>query len=382
LAGLAAVLPRGSYHLAAEPDPAEAVQLYLGWGLGTYRFKRYKRQAAIGAKLILPREISSEVQNLLEAQNLVRDLINTPTEDMGPDELENIIGELAVEFGGTFRSISGKTLLDENFPAIHAVGRASHRLPRLVHMHWGEPENPRIALVGKGVCFDTGGLDIKSAAGMGKMKKDMGGAAHVIALARLIMQHSLPVQIDLWVPAVENSIAGNAYRPGDIISTRKGLSVEIGNTDAEGRVILCDALTRACEDDPELIFDFATLTGAARVALGTDLPPLFCNDLEVARAIQDEGDCVQDPLWTMPLYAPYAALLNSPVADLNNISKSSFGGCITAALYLQEFVAAESTWAHIDTYGWNDGDRPGRPGGGEALGLRAVFSYLQDRYAG
>ncbi len=381
LAALAAVLPRGSYHLADEPDPAEAVQLYLGWGLGAYRFNHYKKQAAIGAKLVLPREISSDVQNLLEAQNLVRDLVNTPTEDMGPDQLENVIGELAVEFGGSFRSISGKALLDENYPAIHAVGRASHRAPRLVHLNWGDPEHPRVALVGKGVCFDSGGLDIKSALGMSKMKKDMGGAAHVIALARLIMQHQLPVHLDLWVPAVENSISGNAYRPGDIIPTRKGLSVEIGNTDAEGRVVLCDALARACEDEPELLIDFATLTGAARVALGTDLPALFCNDPQIAQAIQDEGDCVEDPLWTMPLYAPYARLLDSQVADLNNISKGGYGGCITAALYLQKFVAAETAWVHIDTSGWNDRKRPGRPDGGEALGLRAVYGYLAANYS-
>ena len=381
LGSLAGILPRGSYHLADEPDPAEAVQLYLGWGLGVYRFDRYKKHPAAAAKLILPREISAQVQSLLNAQNLVRDLINTPTEDMGPDQLEAVISDLAGEFSAGFECISGDDLLEQNYPAIHAVGRASHRPPRLIHLHWGESHHPRVALVGKGVCFDTGGLDIKSAAGMLKMKKDMGGAAHVIALAKLIMESGLPVQLDLWVPAVENSIAGNAYRPGDIIATRKGLSVKIGNTDAEGRVVLCDALARACEDEPDLIVDFATLTGAARVALGADLPPLFSNDLTVARALQDEGDCVQDPLWTMPLYAPYDALLNSPIADLNNIGKTSFGGCITAALYLQRFVTSGSTWVHIDTYGWSDGKRPGRPGGGEALGLRAVYSYLAAQYS-
>lgn len=376
LGSLAGALPRGLYRLAAEPDPSEAVQLYLGWGLGAYRFGRYKKRPATGVKLVLPRQISTAVQRLLNAQDLVRDLINTPTEDMGPDQLEEVVHNLAAEFSAEFECICGDDLLEQNYPAIHAVGRASHRPPRLIHLHWGGPGQKRIALVGKGVCFDTGGLDIKSAAGMAKMKKDMGGAAHVIALAKLIMERELPVQLDLWVPAVENSISGNAYRPGDIIATRKGLSVEIGNTDAEGRVVLCDALARACEDEPDLLIDFATLTGAARVALGTDLPPLFSNDPGLARLLQDEGDCVQDPLWTMPLYAPYDAMLNSPIADLNNISKGSYAGCITAALYLQRFVTPETAWAHIDTYGWNDGKRPGRPGGGEALGLRAVFSYL------
>ena len=381
LGSLANALPRGSYHLGVEPDPAEAVQLYLGWGLGAYRFNRYKKSPATAVKLILPREISTEVQRLLEAQNLVRDLINTPTDHMGPDHLEQVVRDLAEEFSASIECISGNDLLVQNYPAIHAVGRASHRPPRLIHMHWGEPGHPRIALVGKGVCFDTGGLDIKSAMGMLKMKKDMGGAAHVIALARLVMENALPLQVDLWVPAVENSIAGNAYRPGDIIATRKGLNVEIGNTDAEGRVVLCDALARACENEPELVIDFATLTGAARVALGPDLPPLFSNDPDLARALQDEGDCVQDPLWTMPLYAPYKAMLDSPIADLNNISKGGYGGCITAALYLEQFVNPDIPWAHIDTYGWSDGKRPGRPGGGEALGLRAAYSYLAARYS-
>jgi len=247
-------------------------------------------------------------------------------------------------------------------------------------MTWGDEAAPLLALVGKGVCVDTGGLDLKSATGMAHMKKDMGGGAHALALARLVMQHKLPVRLLLLIPAVENSVAGNAYRPGDVIETRKGLSVEIGNTDAEGRVVLSDALAYASEQLPDLIIDFATLTGAARIAMGTELTPLFSNHLDVARAIQDAGDEVEDPMWTLPLYQPYRKLIESQIADLNNIGKTSFGGCITAALFLEHFVETEIPWVHIDTYAWNQADRPGRPQGGEALGLRAVFRYLQSRY--
>jgi leucyl aminopeptidase len=260
------------------------------------------------------------------------------------------------------------------------VGRASDREPRLVQMTWGNEKAPLVALVGKGVCFDTGGLDLKSATGMAHMKKDMGGGAHALALASLVMQHKLPVRLLLLIPAVENSVAGNAYRPGDVIETRKGLSVEIGNTDAEGRVVLSDALAFACEQKPDLVIDFATLTGAARVAMGTELTPLFSNHIDVARAIQEAGEEVEDPMWTMPLYQPYRKLIESPIADLNNTGKTSLGGCITAALFLEHFVEPEIPWVHIDTFAWNQTDRPGRPSGGEALGLRAVFRYLQSRY--
>jgi leucyl aminopeptidase len=247
-------------------------------------------------------------------------------------------------------------------------------------MTWGDEHAPLLALVGKGVCFDTGGLDLKSATGMALMKKDMGGGAHALALASLVMQHKLPVRLLLLIPAVENSVAGNAYRPGDVIETRKGLSVEIGNTDAEGRVVLSDALAYASEQMPDLVIDFATLTGAARIAMGTELTPLFSNHIEVARAIQDAGDEVEDPMWAMPLYQPYRKLIESPIADLNNSGKTSFGGCITAALFLEHFVEAEIPWVHIDTFAWNQADGPGRPQGGEALGLRAVFKFLQSRY--
>ena len=277
-------------------------------------------------------------------------------------------------------SIQGEDLLNENFPAIYAVGRASHREPRLLKMEWGQADHPQLVLCGKGVCFDTGGLDLKPAAGMRLMKKDMGGAAHVLALARLIIQAQLPVSLMVLVPAVENAVSANAYRPGDVIATRKGLSVEIGNTDAEGRVVLADALAYACEQEPELVIDFATLTGAARVALGTDLPPVFSNNLSIANDIVEAGEHEEDPLWLMPLYQPYRELLKSNIADLNNMGKTSYGGCITAALFLEYFVTGQTDWVHIDTFAWNLAARPGRPEGGEALGLRAVFRYLQQRY--
>ena len=299
---------------------------------------------------------------------------------MGPQQLADAVTVQADLYDADFDAIVGADLLTRNYPAIHAVGRASDREPRLIQMSWGDEHAPLLALVGKGVCFDTGGLDLKSATGMALMKKDMGGGAHALALASLVMRHKLPVRLLLLIPAVENSVAGNAYRPGDVIETRKGLSVEIGNTDAEGRVVLSDALAYACEQKPDLVIDFATLTGAARIAMGTELTPLFSNHLEVARAIQDAGEEVEDPMWTMPLYQPYRKLIESPIADLNNIGKTSFGGCITAALFLEHFVEAEIPWVHIYTFAWNQADSPGRPQGGEALGLRAVFRYLLSSY--
>jgi leucyl aminopeptidase len=325
--------------------------------------------------------MAAEVQALLDAQCLVRDLVNTPTEDMGPGELAAAVEKEAVSFAATTRVLSGDELLTQNFPAIHAVGRASHRPPMLIELNWGEANHPLLALVGKGVCFDTGGLDLKNSAGMALMKKDMGGAAHALALARLVMQSRLPVRLKLLIPAVENAVAGNAYRPGDVIPTRKGLNVEIGNTDAEGRVVLSDALAYASESKPDLIVDFATLTGAARVALGSDLPALFSNSRDLARVIQDVGDACEDPLWTMPLYRPYRDLIKSSIADINNNSRSPYGGCITAALFLEYFVPPNCDWVHLDTFAWNQSSRPGRPEGGEALGLRAMYRYLQRRYA-
>ena len=380
LAGLQKALPRGNYQLLTELDQQQTELAYLGWGLAAYRFRRYKKVPLPKARLLLPKEIKDRVDALLEAQNLVRDLINTPTEDFGPAELVEAVRLQAGEYAASMEVFTGDDLLDHNFPAVHAVGRASDSPPALIHLRWGDEGHPRLALVGKGVCFDSGGLDIKSAAGMLKMKKDMGGAAHALALARLVMALELPVRLDLIIPAVENSISGNAYRPGDVISTRQGLTVEIGNTDAEGRIILSDGLTLACEQQPDLIIDFATLTGAARVALGTDLPALFTNSREVSAGLYQAGERVSDPVWPMPLYQPYKKLLASKIADLSNISKSSFGGAITAALFLEHFVARDIPWVHLDTYAWSDSDKPARPAGGEAMGLRAVFDFLSRRY--
>jgi leucyl aminopeptidase len=374
-------LPEGIYRLQCDWDPQQRLQASLGWGLAAYRFDRYKKSKTPQATLLLDEDIDKDVRALCDAQCLVRDLVNTPTEHMGPGQLADAVIVQADFSGGDSEVIVGQDLLTRNFPAIHAVGRASDREPRLVQMTWGDEEAPLLALVGKGVCFDTGGLDLKTAAGMALMKKDMGGGAHVLALARLVMQYKLPVRLLVLIPAVENSVSGNAYRPGDVIDTRKGLSVEIGNTDAEGRVVLADALAYACEQNPDLVIDFATLTGAARIAMGPELTPLFSNHIDVARAIQDAGEESEDPMWTMPLYQPYRKLIESPIADLNNSGKSSYGGCITAALFLEHFVEAEIPWVHIDTFAWNQANHPGRPQGGEALGLRAVFRYLQLRYA-
>jgi leucyl aminopeptidase len=380
LAALLAKLPDGVYRLQCDWEQEQRLQASLGWGLATYCFDRYKKNNKRQAELLLDEDIDAEVRALCDAQCLVRDLVNTPTEHMGPQQLADAVTGQADRYDADCETIVGQDLLNRNYPAIHAVGRASDREPRLIKMTWGDEAAPLLALVGKGVCFDTGGLDLKSATGMAHMKKDMGGGAHALALARLVMQHKLPVRLLLLIPAVENSVSGNAYRPGDVIETRKGLSVEIGNTDAEGRVVLSDALAYASEQLPDLVIDFATLTGAARIAMGTELTPLFSNHIEVARAIQEAGIEVEDPMWTMPLYQPYRKLIESPIADLNNAGKTSFGGCITAALFLEHFVEAEIPWVHIDTFAWNQADSPGRPQGGEALGLRAVFRYLQSRY--
>ena len=373
-------LPEGNYRLQCDWDREQRLQASLGWGLAAYRFDRYKAAGGGQPRLVLEDNVDQDVRRLLDAQCMVRDLVNTPTEDMGPRQLAEAAEQLAARHDAEFSVIEGEDLLTHNFPAVHAVGRASTRPPRLIELAWGDEDAPLLALVGKGVCFDTGGLDLKPAAGMLLMKKDMGGAAHVIALAGLVMEYELPVRLLMLVPAVENSVSGNAYRPGDIIPTRKGLSVEIGNTDAEGRVILSDALALACEQEPDLVIDIATLTGAARIALGPDLPPLFSNRDDVAEGIRQAGLDVEDPLWIMPLHGPYNKMIESPIADLNNAAPSPFGGCITAALFLEHFVNPQTPWVHIDTFAWNQANRPGRPKGGEALGLRAVFRYLQSRY--
>ena len=308
-------------------------------------------------------------------------LVNTPTEDMGPAELDGEVRELAGRHGASYREWVGDELIAGNFPTIHAVGRASHRAPRLAELTYGVEDAPHLVLIGKGVCFDTGGLDIKPADGMRWMKKDMGGAAHAIALAELVLHAKLPVRLTLLVPAVENAISGNAYRPGEVIRTRAGLSVEVDNTDAEGRLVLCDALAYAAEQKPDLILDFATLTGAARVALGPELPALFANRDDVAEALLAAARETRDPLWRLPLWRPYLAMLDSTIADLTNAGASRHAGAITAALYLERFVSEALAWCHLDVYSWNDSERPGRPRGGEAQGLRAYFAFLKTHYA-
>ncbi len=383
LAHLPMLLPPGNYSLSERGLPLDAARVALGFALGSYQFDRYKKPRREPAKLLTPLgQYLDEVAALAAATARTRDLVNTPTEDMGPAELGDATRAIAARFGAQYREWIGNELLDAHFPAIHAVGRASHRAPRLLEVLAGDPAHPEIVIVGKGVCFDTGGLDIKPPDGMRHMKKDMGGAAHAIALAELLLERRLPIRLRLLVPAVENAISANAYRPGEVIRTRAGLSVEIDNTDAEGRVILCDALTYAAESKPALIVDFATLTGAARVALGPDLPALFGNDDAWRDQLVAIGREVQDPLWPMPLWQPYLSMLESGIADLANAGPSKHAGAITAALYLQRFVPPATPWLHLDTYAWNDSDRPGRPRGGEAMGLRAVYELLKRRFPG
>lgn len=371
-------LPAGDWAVAAPLGADEQAALELGWGMGSYRFTRYRKPARLPARL-LSATPDADAQAVLDAVLRVRDWVNTPTEDMGPQQLEDIARELAAAHGAQLSVTAGDALLEANYPTIHAVGRASHRAPRIIELSWGDETHPRLALVGKGVCFDTGGLDLKGADGMRNMKKDMGGAAHALALAGLVMARKLPVRLSLLVPAVENAVGPNALRPGEVVVTRAGISVEIDNTDAEGRLILCDALARAGELQPDAILDFATLTGAARVALGPDVPALFANDDTLANAWQSAGDAVRDPVWRMPLWRPYLRYLNSHVADLANAG-SRMAGAVTAALYLERFVPPRTPWAHLDTYAWTDADRPGHPAGGEALGLRAAWAMLKQRY--
>src|SRR5688572_25530940 len=380
LAALPTSLPKGDDRLAESLRRSEAEAACFAWAIGAYRFQRYKKRDGDLARLVWPAGVDrAAVRRLVAALTLARDLINTPAEDMGPPHLADAAKAVAKAHKATFNVIVGDDLLKKNYPAIHAVGRAASRPPRLIDLSWGSG-GPRLTLVGKGVCFDTGGLDLKPSSGMLLMKKDMGGAALMLALAQMIMDAALKIRLRLLIPAVENSVSGNSYRPLDVIRTRKGITVEIGNTDAEGRVILCDALAEAqgtkVGDKPDLILDAATLTGAARVALGPDLPALFCNDDEIAEAILRHGKAEDDPLWRLPLHKGYRAMLDSKVADINNVSSGPYAGAITAALYLQEFIDSGMPWAHIDTLAWNTRDRPGRPEGGEALCLRALFSFV------
>ncbi|MBX7082018.1 MAG: leucyl aminopeptidase family protein [Nannocystaceae bacterium] len=376
-------LPPGRYRLERPLSPERASFAAMAWALASYGFGRYKSRERKPAVLVWPKGADPKhVARTVDAIVHGRDLVNTPASDMGPVELAAAAIALAKRFDARCDVIVGDGLLARNYPTIHAVGRASTRAPRLVDIRWGDASAPRLTLVGKGVCFDSGGLDLKTASGMKLMKKDMGGAASVMALAHMIMDAGLPVQLRVLLPIVENSVAGNAYRPGDVIRTRKGTTVEIGNTDAEGRLILCDALAEADSEDPDLLIDFATLTGAARVALGTDLPALFSTDDGVRDAILAAGVAQHDPLWALPLFAPYRKHLDSPIADLNNVGSVSEGGAITAALFLREFVAKQRRFVHIDTMAWNVSARPGRPAGGEILGVRGVFAALAERYRG
>lgn len=379
LAKAADALPEGIYRLGG----AEAGDAMLGWLLAHYRFDEYRSEPKIkGPRILLtnePGRIAAAVA-LAEATSLVRDLVNRPAGDLGPEALEQEVQRIAKAHKATTHITKGHAL-EAGFPLIHAVGKAAARdhAPRLIELEWGDERHPRIAIIGKGVCFDSGGLDIKPATGMRLMKKDMGGAAHAIALAELIMKAHLPVRLHLLIPAVENAISGGALRPGDIVKSRAGLHVEIDNTDAEGRLILADAMTKAVEDKAELMIDFATLTGAARTALGPDLPALFANVDDLAGAILDAADASGDPVWRLPLWKPYADMLDSDIADTMN-SGGAFAGAITAALFLQKFVPDNIPWAHLDTYAWRGTAKPARPKGGEALGLRAVYRYLTQVY--
>ena len=371
----------GTYFVKNAPSEAALAAGALGWALCHYKFDKYlSSEAPEKPVLALPGSINIQpILDQAKAISLVRDLVNTPTEDLGPADLQDAAEALAEEFSGTCSTIVGGDLLEENFPAIHVVGRAAAlgREPRLIDLQWGDGTHPKVTLVGKGVCFDTGGLDLKTGGSMRLMKKDMGGAANALGLARLVMAAGLKIRLRVLIPAVENAVAGDSYRPGDVIATRKGLSIEIGNTDAEGRIVLCDALALACEEKPDLLMDFATLTGAARVALGADLPATYANDETLWQALEAGTQTAGDPLWRMPLWEGYDESLASPIADLCNISDGPMGGSITAALYLQRFIEPGIIWSHIDLFSWNPSVKPGRPKGGEAQAIRAVFSAIQ-----
>jgi len=376
---LAKALPSGDWYFAATPEkPALAA---LGILLGGYVFTRYGKKPGRDLRLAAPAGTDVDrLRRTADAVSLTRDLVNTPTSDMGPEQLEQAARALAGRFKAKISVVKGDELLAKNFPMIHAVGRASADAPRLIDITWGPKSGPKVTLVGKGVCFDTGGLDIKPAASMLTMKKDMGGAANVLGLASMIMASGLKVRLRVLIPAVENAIAGNAFRPGDVLTSRKGLTVEIGNTDAEGRLVLADALALADEEAPDLLIDMATLTGAARVALGPDLPPFYTDDEALASAVSAAAVEEEDPLWRMPLWRPYDAKLSSKVADMNNVTTDGFAGSVTAALFLRRFVEKAKSWAHFDIFAWNPSDRPWGPTGGEAQGIRALERIISDRY--
>ena len=376
---LCKTLPPGTY--AVSGDGVDFRLLALGWCLEAYAFGGYGKKIPTVAKLVCPSGVDrTDVLRCAEATAFVRDLVNAPASDMGPDELEQAARTLAKAHRATLSVTKGKAL-EKNFPMVHAVGRASSREPRLIDLSWGRLQAPRVTLVGKGVCFDTGGLDIKPASGMLLMKKDMGGAANVLGLAQMIMGAKLPVRLRVLIPAVENAISGNAFRPGDVLRSRKGLSVEIGNTDAEGRLVLADALALADEDAPDLLIDMATLTGAARVALGPDIAPFYTDDDDAAKELMEAAERENDPVWRMPFWKPYYRLIDSSIGDINNAGEGGFGGSITAALFLKRFVERARSYVHFDIYAWTPTPRPARPKGGEAQAMRALFTMIRERYA-
>ena len=378
LAAFSEQLAAGTYALADVPDGADAA---LAWILGTYKFTRYKKNAKEHPKLVLPKGVDSEeATRIAEGVFLGRDLINTPSNDMGPEELAGAARDLAKRHGAKFSVIVGDALLKANYPLVHAVGRASVREPRLIDLTWGNPKAPKVTLVGKGVCFDSGGLDLKTSSGMLTMKKDMGGAATVLAIAHMVMGAKLPVRLRVLIPAVENSVSGSAYRPGDVLKSRKGLTVEIGNTDAEGRLVLADALAEADSESPEILIDIATLTGAARSATGMDLPPFFTDDEKLVSDLMAHANAKQDYLWRLPLWRNYEDTIKSQIADLNNNPDYNLAGAITAALFLNRFVTRTKIWAHFDIPAWIDRPKPGRRKGAEVNTARAIYAMLSARY--
>jgi leucyl aminopeptidase len=376
---VAPLLPEGLYRL--EGELTDLPLAALGWLLSAYRFDSYRTPKPAKARLAVPAHVDlASLGRIVDAVAMGRDLVNTPANDCGPEDIEAAIRILATRHGARVTSIVGDALLEAGFPMVHAVGRAAARAPRLVDMVWGNPAHPKVTLVGKGVCFDTGGLNIKPDNSMLLMKKDMGGAATAIAAAQMIMGAGLPVRLRLIVPTAENAISGNAFRPGDVLPSRKGITVEIGNTDAEGRLILADALALADEERPDLLIDFATLTGAARVALGPDLPPLYTHDDVLAHDMERIGSAINDPVWRMPLWSPYDAMLDSKIADVNHTALSPFAGSITAALFLSRFVEKTQAHAHFDIFGWNPSTKPGRPEGGEVMTARLTYHLVAERF--
>ncbi len=379
VADLPSQLPAGEYVLEANLTEDDLVEVSIGWGLGQYRFDQFRQHNNAEAPALYVAFDQVRIHSIVDSIALVRNLINTPANHMMPQDLELVMKHMADRYGADLNVVKGADLLTENFPAIHAVGRASAHAPRLLELNWGDEDDPLVTLVGKGVCFDTGGLDMKSSAGMRIMKKDMGGAAHVLGLANMVMQMDLPISLQVLIPAVDNAISGDSYRPGDVLNTRLGKTVEVDNTDAEGRLVLCDALAYAGEFDPDVILDFATLTGAARVALGTEVPVFFCNNRSLMQKLQVASTTSNELVWNLPLHKPYFEKLKSNVADMMN-SGDAYGGAITAALFLDQFVSEDIPWAHFDVMAWNLRSRPGRPIGGEAMGLLAVLEYLEENF--